>query len=194
MAKDFDAIRPLLLEAVPRAMHSQKFSGPVSILRIYFWDNHAPKGYLSLWTVSDSRRRQIAAKHGKDAPSVLWLSGENAPDGRVDLPMEGWPHPQDEELAASLQSVHRLVCKDSNKYMLGYRKLLQEVARELNKRDWSKIAEVTDDFVVVPADGDQHFGGGEDYDDIVASVPAERIRLLEQRGFLGPASRWERLP
>lgn len=194
MAESFLQIQPLLKEAIPQAIQRAKIAQPICILRLYFWDNHAPKGELGLWTVTEPKRLRILAKNGKDTPSALWLSGEDPSDGRVYVPAEGHPDPDGEKLHAYFQDIHRLVCKDPKKYMPIYRKSLQDVARAMNQLDWSKFTRVTDDFVVVPADGSQYFGGGDDYTDIVASVPMERIKLLEQGGFIGPASNWERLP
>ena len=59
----------------------------------------------------------------------------------------------------------------------------EPVGRGLNRKDWGTICPVTDDFVFVPADGSGYFGNH--YDDIVQSVPADRLALLRSRG-LGP--------
>lgn len=57
--------------------------------------------------------------------------------------------------------------------------MVQRVAAKLNTLDWSTIAPVTDDFVVFPADGSHTVG--DDFEDMQASVPAERLKLLKSR-------------
>jgi hypothetical protein len=71
------------------------------------------------------------------------------------------------------------------------RRTIRRVCRQLNQFDWTTVRSVTDDFVVFPADGSHTFY--DDYGDLVASVPPERIELLRQRGYLGRADRLAQL-
>ena len=65
--------------------------------------------------------------------------------------------------------------------------MVQRVAARLNHLGWAEYAPVTDDFVVFAADGAHEFC--DDYGEMVASVPAERVELLRSRGQLG-TQRW----
>lgn len=87
--------------------------------------------------------------------------------------------------------VYALLSEDSQKYMLELRAMLQQVAKKLNEQKWS--LPTTDDFVVVPADRDEHFGGCDD-EELAACVSAKRLKLLRKRAFLGPEDEWGQLP
>ncbi len=70
------------------------------------------------------------------------------------------------------------------------RKMTQRVAQKLNQIDWLPYCAVTDDFVVVPADGSHSFTA--DFEELTASVTPDRIKLLCQRQYLG-SQKWYRL-
>lgn len=194
----FDALVPLLVDAIPAAVASLKPTKPICILRLYFFDTHAPCAYLLLKSTSTDERTRVLAE---GSTFHLWAAGEGCGDEVVTLPPD---RPEEGKLAAMvrlaylflwpssrlllkiefhLMKVYDLLCEDEDEYMAAYREMLREVARQLNAKDWSKVCPVTDDFVVVPADGSQHFGG-EDYEDLVASVPSARLALLRSRGLL----------
>jgi hypothetical protein len=187
----FDQLVPLLVDAIPKAVSALKLKKPVCIVRIYYYDTHAPCTYLSLRTVSAECRDQVVAAKGRNAPFYLWSSGEDCGDGTVGLPPEKPAGKPDKQIAALFEKVYDLLCEDEDEYMDPFREMLRQVAAKLNALDWSKVCKVTDDFVVAPADGSMHFG--DDYEDLVASVPEERLELLRSRGFLGPEETWDQL-
>jgi hypothetical protein len=188
-----DSLVPLLVMAIPKAIGSLKLAKPVCIVRIYYYDTHAPCTYLSLRTVSAGCRAQVLASKGRDAPFYIWGSGEECGDGHVDLPLERPSGKTEKQIATLFQQIYDSLFEDEEENMVAFRQMLQQVARELNAKDWKKVCPVTDDFGVLPADGSQHFGG-EDYEDLVESVPAERLDLLRSRRFLGPGENWDQLP
>ena len=96
------------------------------------------------------------------------------------------------EVAAQFDRIYELLCEDEDGNMAPFRQLIQQVARDLNFTDWTRYCRVTDDFVVVPADGSQHYC--DDYEDILASVPESRLELLRSRRVLGPPEHWDKLP
>ena len=57
--------------------------------------------------------------------------------------------------------------------------MTQRVALQLNALDWRTMLQVTDDFIVFPADGSHSFC--DDLGDMAASVPKPRLRLLQSR-------------
>jgi hypothetical protein len=61
------------------------------------------------------------------------------------------------------------------------RELLQRVAARLMRIDWSPIAPTTDDFAVFAIDDTGEFAADVD---LRASLPAERLALLRERGYL----------
>jgi hypothetical protein len=189
----FDKLVPLLVGAIPKAVASLKPTKPICIVRIYFYDTHAPCTYLSLRTVSAECRDQVLVSKGRDAPFYIWGSGEECGDGNVDLPPDPPSSKTEKQIAGLFEQVYELLSDDEEENMVPYRELLREVARQLNALSWKKkICKVTDDFVVVPADGSMHFGG-EDYEDMVESIPSDRLALLRSRGLLGPDESWDQL-
>jgi hypothetical protein len=181
----FDKLVPLLVDAIPQAVASLKLTKPICIVRIYFYDTHAPCTYFSLRTVSVECRDQVLASKGEDAPYYIWGSGEDCGDGTVYLPPEQPSSKSDKQIAALFEQVYEFLSEDDHEEenIIEFRQFVREVAAKLNGIDWNPFCKVSDDFVVVPADGSMAFGG-EDYLDLIESVPAERVELLRARGLL----------
>jgi hypothetical protein len=188
----FESLVPLLVDAIPQAVASLELTKPVCAVRIYYYDTHAPRTYLVLKTVSADCRAQALAGKGRKAPYYLWGSGERCGDGQVELPGKSVPGRAQGQLTKLFEEIYDRLCKDEDANMVLFRKALQQVARELNSKDWASVCPVTDDFVVAPADGSTHFGN--EYQDIAESVQAKRLALLRSRGFLGPSEMWYQLP
>ena len=64
-----------------------------------------------------------------------------------------------------------------------FREMLQRVSAKLNTMPWKQMANVTEDFVVFPADASHTFSA--DYEEMVASIPVERIESFRERKLLG---------
>lgn len=187
----FDKLVPLLVDVIPQAVVSLRQTMPICIVRIYYYDTHAPCTYLLLKSVSSNCRNDVLASKGRNAPFYIWGSGEECGDGNIDLPRKSTN--SDKQIAALFEQVYELLVEDEEANMIPFRQMLQLVAKKLNEMDWREFCKVTDDFVIVPADGSQHFGG-DDYKDLVESVPAERLELLRSRRVLGPRENWYYLP
>ena len=71
--------------------------------------------------------------------------------------------------------------------MRPFREMVQRVSARLNDLPWSEYAPTTDDFVVFAADASHTYCA--DHEEMLASVPAERIELLRSRRMLG-TSNW----
>lgn len=59
--------------------------------------------------------------------------------------------------------------------------MLRNVVKRLNTLDWTKLIDVTDDFIVCVQDG---FGEHDNQQDFDLCVPAAKIQLLRSRGLL----------
>lgn len=210
----FEQLLPLLVEAIPRAVASHDVPKPICAVRVYYYDTCASSTYLTLRTISAELRATLVAQHGWNAPYALWSSGEEERDGDIEF---GWT--LNSETAAHYPKVRPYCGHDVHEYaaytdprivqlfaevysqlseandMTQYVQMLRSVCRTLNAKDWHQFGEVTDDFVIAPADGDQHFGGDEDYNDLIESVGKDRVDMLRDRGFLGPSkTEWSCLP
>jgi hypothetical protein len=186
----FERLEYRLIDAIPRAIAANGFNEPVCCMRVYYYDTHAPCTYLLLKPVSDAYRSKLLADAGKNALYYLWASGEAKGELQaVELSADY----TDLETAGLLNNVYSLLCEDNDdSTMPKYRAVLQRVCRQLNCLSWDHVCQVTDDFVVVPADGSQYFA--DDSSDIVDSIPADRLELLRSRGLLGPGRAWDRRP
>lgn len=178
----FESLVPLLVDAVPRLVSAQQISKPLCRLRLYYYDTHAPCTYVLLALASVDIRTEFAAKYGEDARRYLWADGCEEKNAGYGVMLDG-----PGEIQRLFAQVYELLCESEEKYMIPFRTMLQRVAWELNLRDWRDVCPVTDDFVVIPADGSVHFG---DFGDIIHSIPSEKLHLLRSRG-LGPPDDWE---
>ncbi|HEX2907393.1 MAG TPA: hypothetical protein VHO69_11065, partial [Phototrophicaceae bacterium] len=61
------------------------------------------------------------------------------------------------------------------------RDMMVQVAQDLNQADWHGILETTDDFIVIAND---YEAMNDPLDDIRASVPAEKLRILQAKGWI----------
>ena len=182
----FKRLEPLLIDAIPKAVKAESINQPVCTLRVYYYDTHAPCTYLLLRAMSAQRRAQLLEEKGQSALYYLWAANEEGCDG-PEIALDGPP-----TVAELFAQVYDLLCESEEQHMPPFRALLQRVSLALNRQDWKGACPVTDDFVVIPADGSRFFC--DEYNDIASSVPAERLELLRSRERLGPGKDWERLP
>jgi hypothetical protein len=181
---------PLLVEAVPRAVQKACYSEPVYCLRVYYDSIDMPEeGYATrLRLINEESRARVLASKGSSAPYYLWCADE------TDSTKEHGPNillDDDPKIAKLCGQIYERLCDDEEENLPLLRGAIQEVCRALNRLDWRPYCQATDDFVVFPADGSHTFY--DDYGDLVASVPVERVELLHSRGMLGPADRWDML-
>jgi hypothetical protein len=169
---------PLLVDAIPLAIASLNLTKPICILRIVYYDTHAPFTYLNLrWFTSETRSQSVA----DNDPYCFWGDGG---DGEISLPPEKPASKTDKQIASLFKAVYELLCEDDHEEenMVRFRQVIRDVSKQLNTLDWSKICAVTDDFVVLPADGSMCFGGEEIED--IQTIPTDRLDLLKSRGLV----------
>lgn len=182
LKRTLSSLVPLLVDAIPQAIAGLKPSSPLCMIRIRYYDTHAPCTYLSVETVTAERRAAVVNEKGSEAPFVLWGLDEQCRDDDVMVPSEVPTGKAEKEIATLFEKVYDALVAHEEKNMVPFRKMLWELARKLNTADWKKVAATTDDFVVVPADGSGFFR--DDFNDIFKSIPAVRLNLLASRGFL----------
>ena len=179
----FEDLQPLLVDAIPRSLSEATPSLRTCVVRVYYFDTHAPCTYLELRTVSESLREQLISTRGKAARYFLWSSAEccsDGPDPEVSLGLE--PHAS-EDVVAGFAQIYSLLCQNEDTYMKRFRDMLHLVAFRLNQLDWSAFLNVTEDFVVVPADGSQFFANefATDVYECRKSIPRKKRKLLKAR-------------
>jgi hypothetical protein len=188
-AEVFERLAARLIDAIPQSIAALRLAEPVCCLRVYYYDTHAPCAYLLLKPVEEAFRSKLLVEAGRSALFYLWASGEGKGDGPEAILGQAETDPETADL---LQRVYQLLSEDEDRFMPPYRMALQRLSYQLNSNDWARICRVTEDFVVVPADGSQHFA--DELDDITNSIPPARLDLLRSRGLLGPDKQWDRRP
>jgi hypothetical protein len=182
----YSSLKTLLKMAIPAAVKKLKLPEPAFCMRIYYFDTHAPRedyGF-SVRVLTEPVRQRLAQENPVPAnlADELWLPQAGVANGQDlhELDLAG-----NRELTRLFGEVYELLAEsEDDDHMPHLRELARRTSKALNARNWSSLIPVTDDFVIFPADGSGYFDGFDYEDDLQASVPAERIELLRQRGYL----------
>ncbi|MCI0376641.1 MAG: hypothetical protein L0215_03465 [Gemmataceae bacterium] len=173
LAKD---IERMLLEQIPTEVaksEKAKSKGPYYCLLLCYCAEDFQAGWpVFLLLGSEAERRRII-QSGME-PIYLWAVGEmEGQEANVRLPL------RDESLNnyCRLHTQMMDVKEDYSSAM----KVLRSVAKALNDLDWSKVIEVTPDFLVAAVDD---HGMVNPVDDIKAVIPAAKFRSLKKQGLL----------
>ena len=182
----YSTLETLLKMAIPSAVKKLKLPAPAYCMCIYYFDTHAPRedyGF-SVRVLTEPVRQRVARESPSPAnlAEELWLPQAGVGNGNEDLYQVNLAG--NRELARLFGEVYDLLCDGEDDQMLHLRELARRTAKAMNGRKWESQLSVTDDFVVVPADGSGFFGGFDFMEEFEAAVPVERIALLRQRGYL----------
>jgi hypothetical protein len=177
-----------LLAHIPHRVQSLGIAQPVYCLRIWYYGTDIDGDRTpSLTFKTDALRQQLLRDKGKKAPYYIWCADEyESGDDVINTPLVDVTISR---LCSEwfLGLPQGLLPDDTE--LVPLRETIQRVARELNHLDWRQYASVTDDFVVFPADGSHSFC--DDYGELVASVPPEKLARLRSRSLLGIDPWWE---
>ncbi len=178
----FAQLEQRLMDVIPPSVGACNMDEAAYCLRVFYDSLDTPEETYAtrLRLVAASLREQAVTTRGKQAPDGIWL----ADNTDLDEQHRNIFLRHDPETRRLCGEIFRLLTKDEDATLQELRRTIQRVCRRLNQLDWTSIRAVTDDFVVFPADGAHTFY--DDYGDLLASVPAERIELLRERGYLGP--------
>ena len=173
------ALQERLIELIPQRVGALGIGEPVYCLRVWYYGTDVGLDRVpSLMLCPDAARRRVLAEKEDVAPHYWWCADEvgagaytaeiNDPDGLRPVPPlvpAPWGRrPEEVELRP-------------------FREMVQRVSARLNDLPWSEYAPTTDDFVVFAADASHTYCA--DYEEMLASVPADRIELLRSRRMLG---------
>lgn len=185
----YSSLEVALTAAIPAAVQKLKVSQPICCLRLYYHDTHVPREEygMRLRVVTEPLRSRLQASQSNPAnlAEEFWCpqSGiaNGAPDknaGLYEIDFGG-----NKDLKKSWQEIYDQLSQLEDEHMPLVQQVARRVCKKLNSIKWEGQAEVTDDFVAVPADGSGYFGD-EYADDLDAAVPASRRKLLTKRGYL----------
>ncbi|MBZ0287699.1 MAG: hypothetical protein K8I30_08795 [Anaerolineae bacterium] len=143
-----------LLEMIPKAMAEANFSEPLYCLNLYYFRAKTGSYFPpTLYPGLEKDRQRKLQEHGADrALYYIWWYLWEFDDDDVELTPR--LHITDPE---TLEICNRLEVEINSRWA-GWRgaKILRQLARELNKLNWSQYAPVTPDFIVYACDQTEH--------------------------------------
>lgn len=183
-----DDLSSLLQEHIRSVISQAALNSPLCILRIRYFSTTAPCTYLELGCVTRRDRDEILAKHGNHGIYYLWDAWENYGGSYSILvpqdPDAASTSPVDRKIKELFAGIYSYLSQDSESNLTVWRRFIQTLSQQLNAVEWNTTCSVTDDFVVVPADGSACVP--DQKNDIAIAVPEAKLILLHQRSFIGP--------
>jgi hypothetical protein len=170
----------LLVAEIPKTIRAARVRQRVyALLLQYTGVDTDPCGYAPpMFLAPEGLRRRLLAEHPGDPAWALWAVPEWESDPAVVRVTC-----EDAALDETLRLIFQLTVVRASPTNYGpVRKMFQRVCARLNAFDWKGTLKTTDDFVAVPFDT---HGEMDTKADLKACVPAERLCLLMDRGFVG---------
>lgn len=185
-----ETLEELLVKEIPRRVATLELRDPVYCLRIWYYGGDTDLGCPpSLMLPRESVRRTAQVEKGVKSPHFIWCADELG--SWRDTTRSYWveiENPTVSDLCSRWYTRMPALDWVDSEDLPPFREMLQRVSARLNRIAWQQYANVTDDFVVFPADASHTFCA--DYDEMVASVPPERIEYFRAKGLLGPVEWW----
>lgn len=176
----FRSLANILYQEIPRSI--AQIASPVELcnVKLRYFDTSAPAFYYDACPMRTTFRNELLITKGRDALFYVWDEGVDKGVKNFDVPAADSP------ARAICKQIQRWRCDDET---IGEgRDLLRQfvcgLCRRLNQLPWHTFATVSDDFVIYPQNGTD--SGIDCYEDIIESIPIEKIRLLRERELLGP--------
>ena len=164
-----DEIRARLIELIPQVVARAKVRDTVYCLALEYGglgEELPPTLALGReW----ERRKWVETLGVAEAAKRLWVPKQYAGYGKDRLDLG------DKAFEETCRGFGPLMISKNNHY-LG-RKVLCDVARALNERDWRGVLDVTDDFIVVPTEAEGH----EFKKNLKEAVPADKAKRLQKQ-------------
>ena len=175
--KQLNELTTLLVNEIPLWLEGHEFVERVCCLRIYYFDTHAPFGYLVVRTVYAAERDALYDE-ADDFFDEFWNPAHEFGSGpEIYIGQEEPSAWRSEQLLSELYTELGNDIK-----MERYQTAIAKVCRALNSFAWKKMFPVTEDFSVVMADGSCF---RDDVDqDIIDSLPPEKYDELIEIGWV----------
>lgn len=143
----------------------------------------------SLMLPKEAVRRKLMSEQGAKAPHYVWCADE--------LMHPSWVYNTKIDDAAVSDLCRRWYdypwgSRPEAEELSPIREMVQRIAARLNELSWREYAPVTDDFVAFAADASHTFCN--DYEEMLASVPVDRIEALRSQRMLGTEPWWTLAP
>lgn len=182
---------PMLAAEVCTIAKRLRISSPMFRLKFWYYDTCAPCCYFMAHGLTASERDDILRHDGISAGYNIWDQTGSIEFQIGDFSEQETPSKAIMAKAYAYMSMGREERKAAgltDDALVMSRLIAQRLSWHLNQLDWQNVCSVTDDFIVYAQNGTDY--GCDCYEDIVASVPRQKLELLRQRGFLGEGSRY----
>jgi hypothetical protein len=182
---------PILADEVFAIATRLRTPSPMFRLKFWYYDTCAPCCYFLAHGLTASERDDILRYDGINAGSNLWNRMGSIEFDVGDLSERETPS------KALMAKAYEYMAMDSDERnaagltadaLVMSRLIAQSLSWHLNQVKWQQVCSVTDDFIVYAQNGTDY--GCDCYEDIVASVPGQKLELLRSRGFLGLGERY----
>ncbi len=168
-----EKIRKGLVKGVYDLVARKKFKEPIYCIALVYSGEDNPVFPPSIAIGLESERQKMIKKYGKEAKASVWN------------PEDGFTHYGDAATQIEDEDYDEACDWYSEATMLRSSsaadiKFINEIALELSKLNWSKIAKTADDFVVYAID----LEGADLEKNFKKTVPAETRQRLKEKGLL----------
>lgn len=175
-----EQIIPLLTKELLELLAHASLASPIARLKIYYYDTHAPSLYLLGYALTVSDRHSIMANEGPRAVRKIWCDDRTI---EVALGLSG-----DSRAKSQLDQLYELMAAQKNATLS--RRLATQLCISLNAMAWPDSIHVADEFIAYPTNGTDRYC--DEYEDICASVPGEKLATLQELGLMGKGERnWD---
>lgn len=184
----FKKLVSLLKKLVPAAVEELKLTEPLFCVRLYYHSTLAPAEDYRCWVrclTVDGLSQTLATAEKQNIPDELWhptagiangTPGQDAGLCQADLTNSA-------ELSETYPEIYQLLTQDEEQGMEQLRAALRKVCLMLHMVKWPDSIPRSEDFIIFPADGSNHFGG-EYEEDMLSSVPKQKLKILKEKGML----------
>lgn len=182
---------PILADEVCAIAMRLRTSSPMFRLKFWYYDTCAPCCYFLAHGLTAVERDDILRHDGINAGYEIWDKTGSIEFDIGDL-IERETHSKAIMAKAymymSMDRQERNAAGLTDDARVMSRLIAQRLSWHLNQLNWQNVCSVTDDFIVYAQNGTDY--GCDCYEDMVASVPGQKLELLRQRGFLGQGARY----
>jgi hypothetical protein len=165
------AMRRKLLDAILNALRKARIKESAYCVAIVY-DSAADELPPRLAVGLESERQALISRKGKTAKEVIWIPAGFGGYKPGKIALSGPDLEYDSE-----RLLQMILMKEA---LWIPRRMLNEIAQELNGRSWRGLMPVTDDFIVYAFDSD----GGDFAKNIKEGVPEAKRKLLRSRRLL----------
>jgi hypothetical protein len=175
----FESVEDFLVEHIPLTVQKQNIESPLYAVLLTYCGEDITSGWPHwIYLMPEAHREHVAAHHPEEVLYRTWFTNELSDSG---FSMDPCDAADFAELRKRSLQVLQLADDQPDFDYDELRKALCRVASRLNGLDWGKFVPVTDDFIVTAVDD---HGETNPFLDWEASVPPEKLKLLQSRGRL----------